>query len=63
MNKDSRIYVTGCEGLVGSAVVRELKRQGYTDIIRSSRTRLYHNGFSYDGNYDLRYDETNIQTI
>jgi GDP-L-fucose synthase len=61
MNKDSRIYVSGCEGLVGSAVVRELKRQGYTDVVRSSRTKVYHNGFSYDGNFDLRYEEDTKQ--
>ena len=62
MEKNSKIYVTGCEGLVGSAVVRELRKQGYTDILRSSRTRLYHDGFHYDGNFDLRYEE-NVKNI
>jgi len=57
MNKNSRIYVTGSSGLVGSAVIRALQQQGYTDITRSTRTKVYHNGFSYDGNYDLRYEE------
>ena len=57
MEKNSKIYVTGCEGLVGSAVVRTLQNQGYTDVIRSSRTRLYHNGHSFEGQYDLRYVE------
>lgn len=33
MEKDSRIYVAGYTGLTGSAVVRELKRKGYTNII------------------------------
>jgi len=32
MKKDSRIYVAGHSGLVGSAVFRELKRKGYTNI-------------------------------
>ena len=32
MNKDSRILVLGHKGLVGSAVVRELKKQGYENI-------------------------------
>jgi GDP-L-fucose synthase len=62
MEKNSKIYVTGCEGLVGSAVICELQRQGYTDILRSSRHHLYHNGFSYDGDYDLRYEE-NVKKI
>ncbi|MCK5604840.1 GDP-L-fucose synthase [Candidatus Pacearchaeota archaeon] len=30
MNKTSRIYVAGHSGLVGSAIVRELERRGYT---------------------------------
>ena len=62
MEKNSKIYVTGSSGLVGSAVIRELQQQGYTDILRSSRTHAYHNGFSYDGNYDLRYEE-NVKTL
>lgn len=33
MNKNSRIYVAGATGLVGSALVRKLKDQGYTNIL------------------------------
>jgi GDP-L-fucose synthase len=33
MNKDSKIYIAGASGLVGSAIVRELKSQGYTNLI------------------------------
>ena len=33
MNKDSKIMVLGASGLVGSALVRNLTAQGYTDII------------------------------
>jgi GDP-L-fucose synthase len=33
MNKDSKIYIAGASGLVGSAIVRELKSQGYTRLI------------------------------
>ena len=28
MEKDSKIYVAGHNGMVGSAIVRELKKQG-----------------------------------
>ncbi len=33
MNKDSRIYVAGHNGLVGSAIWRELERQGFKNLI------------------------------
>lgn len=33
MNKESKIYVAGHRGLVGSAIVRRLKEQGYTNLI------------------------------
>lgn len=33
MNKESKIYVAGHRGMVDSAIVRELTRQGYTNII------------------------------
>lgn len=38
MNKDSKIYVAGDRGMVGSALVRRLRKDGYTNIVgRSSR--------------------------
>lgn len=40
MNKDSRIYVAGHLGLVGSAIVRRLKDDGYNNIITRTRTEL-----------------------
>jgi len=40
MKKDSKIYVAGHTGLFGSAIVRELKIQGYTNIILRSRSEL-----------------------
>ena len=40
MNKDSKIFVAGHRGLVGSAIVRELKKQGYTNIITRSHSEL-----------------------
>ncbi len=33
MNKNSKIYVAGHRGLVGSAIVRKLESEGYTNII------------------------------
>jgi GDP-L-fucose synthase len=40
MNKDSKIYVAGHKGLVGSALVRCLLLQGYTNIITRTRQEL-----------------------
>ena len=37
IKKDARIYVAGHRGLVGSAVVRQLKRAGFTNILTASR--------------------------
>jgi GDP-L-fucose synthase len=37
---DSRIYVAGHRGLVGSAVVRHLEREGYTRVLRRARAEL-----------------------
>ena len=33
MEKDAKIYVAGHRGMVGSAIVRELNRQGYNNIV------------------------------
>ena len=40
MKKESKIYVAGHRGMVGSAIVRELKRQGYTNIITRTHAEL-----------------------
>ncbi len=40
MEKDSKIYVAGHRGMVGSAIVRELKKQGYTNIITRTHKEL-----------------------
>ena len=38
MEKNSKIYVAGHRGMVGSAIVRELERQGYHNLV----TRTHH---------------------
>jgi GDP-L-fucose synthase len=35
MTKDSKIYVAGHNGLVGSAIVRNLNEKGYNNIIKN----------------------------
>lgn len=40
MEKDSKIYVAGHRGMVGSAIVRELQRQGYSNIITRTHREL-----------------------
>ncbi len=40
MEKDSKIYVAGHRGMVGSAIVRELRRQGYMNIITRTHREL-----------------------
>lgn len=40
MNKDSKIYVAGHRGLVGSAIVRNLEEKGYTNIICRTHKEL-----------------------
>ncbi|MBO6119302.1 MAG: GDP-L-fucose synthase [Lachnospiraceae bacterium] len=40
MKKDSKIYVAGHNGMVGSAIVRELKKQGYNNLILRTHKEL-----------------------
>lgn len=40
MEKNSKIYVAGHRGMVGSAIVRELQRQGYCNIITRTHGEL-----------------------
>ena len=40
MEKDSKIFVAGHRGIVGSAIVRELRRQGYVNIITRTHAGL-----------------------
>lgn len=40
MEKNAKIFVAGHRGMVGSAIVRELERQGYTNIITRTHAEL-----------------------
>ena len=40
MEKNAKIYVAGHRGMVGSAIVRELNRQGYTNIVVRTHSDL-----------------------
>lgn len=40
MKKSTRIYIAGHKGLVGSAIVRKLKTEGYNNLILKTREQL-----------------------
>ncbi len=40
MNKEDKIYVAGHNGMVGSAIVRKLKAEGFTNIVVASSKEL-----------------------
>lgn len=40
MEKDSKIYVAGHKGLVGSAIIRKLQTEGYSNLIVRTRKEL-----------------------
>lgn len=40
MDKDSKIYVAGHRGMVGSAILRRLRREGYNNIITRTHAEL-----------------------
>ncbi|MDP7978341.1 GDP-L-fucose synthase [Bacillus sp. WLY-B-L8] len=40
MKKDSKIYVAGHRGLVGSAILRKLEEQGYTNLVYKTSKEL-----------------------
>ena len=39
ISKNSKIFVAGHRGLVGSAVIRRLKAKGYNNIITVTKTK------------------------
>ena len=40
MDKNAKIYVAGHRGMVGSAIVRELERQGYHNLVLRTHKEL-----------------------
>ena len=40
MNKDSKIFVAGHKGMVGSAIIRKLENKGFTNIVYDERKYL-----------------------
>jgi len=40
MDKNAKIYIAGHRGLVGSAILRELQKEGYTNFITKTRDEL-----------------------
>ena len=40
MDKSAKIYVAGHRGMVGSAIVRALEKQGYTNIVKRTSKEL-----------------------
>src|SRR5688572_28290599 len=40
MKKDSKVYVAGHRGMVGSAIVRKLKKEGFINIITRTSSEL-----------------------
>ena len=40
MEKNAKIYVAGHRGMVGSAIVRELEKQGYKNIVTRTHKEL-----------------------
>jgi GDP-L-fucose synthase len=39
MNKSSKIFIAGASGMVGSAIVRNLAKNGYTNLMGSFHSR------------------------
>jgi len=53
MEMNARIFVAGHAGLIGSAIVRRLRREGFSDILTQSRARLdLRDGRRVDGFFD-----------
>ena len=40
IKKNDKIFVAGHKGLVGSSIMRQLKRKGYNNLITASKKKL-----------------------
>jgi GDP-L-fucose synthase len=40
LSRDAKVFVSGHQGLVGSAIVRQLRQSGFTQILTASRTEV-----------------------
>ena len=40
MNRNSKIFVAGHNGLVGSAILRKLKKKGYKNVVYITKKQL-----------------------
>ena len=40
INKKSKIFIAGHKGMVGSAIIRKLKKEGFSRIIFEDKKRL-----------------------
>ena len=58
MNSDSKIYVAGGTGLVGSAIIESLSSKAYTNIIATYRNRLPNE--SRVTNHALRFEKIDL---
>ena len=60
MDKNSTIFVAGHKGLVGSAIVRKLKSQGYKNIITRNRQQC---DLTNSGQVKQLFEENNIDYV
>ena len=60
MDKNSKIFVAGHKGLVGSAIVRKLKSQGYENIITRNRQQC---DLTNSGQVKQLFEENNIDYV
>jgi len=58
MNKEAKIYIAGHNGMVGSAIVRKLRKEGYTNLLfRTSKELDLRNQQAVNQFFDLEHPE------